>query len=466
MLVLFDLLAFSPEVFLFFSSIIALVTGLFVKRATIPYFILFIAFSLAAILLEWGNFDSGYNFNSSLIRNDLSYFFRCLILFTAFITLIIFSKSSLPYEVPILMTITSLALMLLVSSNDFLTLYLTMELAGLSLYIMVASRRGSLLGSEAAIKYLILAAFSSAFFLMGVAFWGTFQGTFSFNFSKVFFDFQPLVQISILMILISIFFKLGVAPLHLWLADLYQGAPWQVVIFLGTLAKIAFFGIFLRFMNLFEHLFNFQQLLEILGIISIILGGLAAIRQDDLKRIIAYSSVNNLGLVFIVMSLKDTYSLAAALFYFLIYNLLLFLPTFIMVGNLSNPSGKLPLASLSLARNNKAVTLFFLNLMLLALAGLPPFAGFFGKLYLLITLIENKAWYQLFFFLLGAIFSVIYSIKIIKASYFEKGNLVINKGPYPLPSRESLIFIFFGLINLSLIFFSSNFINWLIRVIN
>ncbi len=253
--------------------------------------------------------------NGALYIDNLTQFIKIILIITTIFCYIIQTNYIIKqkiffFEINILILIALLGLMLLVSSYNFITLYLAVELQSLSFYILTASKRKSPFAVEAALKYFILGSIASSFILFGSSLiYGVFG---SLNFGNIFLILSNIYYLDnldliigalngFLFILIGLFFKIGAAPFHFWLPDVYEGAPNNVTAFFAIVPKIAFIGILIRFIFdiLIDISFFFENLFIVSALLSLFIGVLSSLQQKKIKRLLAYSSISHVGFILI-----------------------------------------------------------------------------------------------------------------------------------------------------------------------
>ncbi len=329
-----------------------------------------------------------------------------------------------------------LGISIMIIGNNFLSIYLGLELMSLSLYALVALRRDHAQSTEAAMKYFVLGALASGFLLYGLSM--MYGATGSLDIGEVYKatlrNDQPQVLIFGLVFIVSgLAFKLGVVPFHMWVPDVYQGAPTAVTLMVAGAPKLAAFAITIRL--LVEGLINvatdWQQMLMVLAVASMTLGNLAAIAQTNLKRMLAYSGIAQLGFMLLgfVPTVIDgnTYSAgngySSALFYVLTY-VLTTLGTFGLIMVLSRPGFESEQIS-DLAGLNKRNPMLagVMAVFMFSLAGIPPTVGFYAKLAVLQALITTNSALLLQIAILAVLLSLVgafYYLRIVKVMYFDE----------------------------------------------
>jgi len=335
------------------------------------------------------------------------------------------------FEYFVLILCAILGLMFLVSSYDMISLYLSIELQSLCLYVLSASKKDSSFSTEAGLKYFILGSFSSALLLFGISLLYGCTGTTNFdNFYLMFSEMEntdlileSLIVKALFCIAAAFFFKIAAAPFHMWSPDVYEGSPTSSTIFFAVIPKIVLFGIFLRIFQTifsgFEDVFLFP--LIFFSISSVIVGSFIALKQKKLKRLLAYSSINHVGYLLLAFSANSLEGTQALFFYLIVYMLtsLCIWSIFLSLNTSVNEQRSKTLVDLASVSISNPILGFTAMLALFSLAGVPPLAGFFAKMEIFISALSaSLIWASLVAILLSVISSYYY-IRLIKTIYFE-----------------------------------------------
>jgi NADH-quinone oxidoreductase subunit N len=329
-------------------------------------------------------------------------------------------------EFYLFLTTATLGMMMLVSSVELLTIYVSLELSSYSLYILVPLRRGDGIDVEAGIKYLFIGAVSSGFMLFGLSY--IFGATHSTYLVDIIHQMpqllgNPIGIIGLTLALAGFFFKLSAFPFHFWAPDVYQGGANQVVAFIATASKAAAVALLLRLAALGEGFgYSFTQVLVVLSIVSMTLGNLVAIVQRDFKRMLAYSSIAHAGYVLIGVICLQEAGFTSAVYYALAYLVMNF-TVFMVLSEVATDGRDLKIAELAGLWRRSPLLSLSLILGIFALAGVPPSIGFTGKL-LLFTSAMNQGYFWLV--LIGAVngtVSLYYYLKVVYAAYFIDSDL-------------------------------------------
>ena len=314
----------------------------------------------------------------------------------------------------------TLALMLLVSADHLLSIYLSLELSSYSLYILVAMRKKRALGLEAGIKYFLIGGFASAVMLFGLALLYSSCGTaYLPDMAKVLPGLlsRPAVITGLLFTLGGFFFKLAVFPFHFWAPDTYQGASNQVAAYIATASKVAGIAIIMKVLASAGHGSEYLvRVLVILSVVSMTLGNLAAIVQKDMKRLLAFSTVAHSGYVLIALLVFDAAGYSAAIFYALALLAMKF-TAFMVVVELAPDGRNLQIEELAGLHKRSPIMALALFVALFSLAGIPPTIGFTGKFLIFTAAIQKGYVWLVIVAMINVVISLYYYLLAIKAAY-------------------------------------------------
>jgi len=367
-------------------------------------------------------------FDDSYIIDRLSIFMKVLtLLFCTFVLL-----SSKDYvknnnidkiEYPIIILASILGMILMISSYDLIIFYLGLELQSLCLYILASFKREDERSTEAGLKYFVLSALASGLLLYGCSLIYGFTGSTNFeiistNLGKA----NTGTVFGIVFIMVGLAFKVSAVPFHMWTPDVYEGSPTSVTSFFALIPKIAAITVFIRFMYVpFIDVFNqWQTIVIFLSIASMILGAVAAIGQNNIKRLMAYSSIGHMGYALAGLATGTNEGIQSTIIYLTIYlvmNLGAFGCIFMMkrekvfYENINDLSG--------MSKNHPLLAFSFL-IILFSLAGIPPLAGFFAKFYIFMSVIESELYALAIIGLVTTVVSAFYYLRVIKIIYFDK----------------------------------------------
>ena len=325
-------------------------------------------------------------------------------------------------EYPVLILSSMLGMMVMISSNDLIVFYMGLELQSLALYVLASFNRENLLSSESGLKYFVLSALSSGILLYGCSLVYGFSGSTNFNLiADNIINTENGLTFGIVFILVGLAFKISAVPFHMWAPDVYEGSPTSVTIFFAILPKIAALTVIIRFLyvpflNVIEQ---WQMIIIFLSIASMIFGAVAAIGQNNLKRLVAYSSIGHMGYALAGISTGSNQGIQSSIIYisiYLIMNVAFFSCLFMLRRNDKYFEKIEDLSGIS--KNHPILSLCFL-ITLFSLAGIPPLAGFFAKFYIFLAVIEKQMYFLAIIGLLSTVIAAFYYLRIIKIMYFD-----------------------------------------------
>ena len=326
-------------------------------------------------------------------------------------------------EYPILIIFSTLGMMIMISSNNFLLLYLGLEIQSLSLYVVSSFRRDNYKSTEAGLKYFILGSLSSGLMLFGISL--IYGSTGSINFEIIssminYEGFFPGIVAGLVFLICGFAFKASAVPFHMWTPDVYEGSPTPVTAFFATVPKLAAVGVLLRVLfDCFGQIVeSWQQVIIIISVLSMFLGSVAAIGQNNIKRLMAYSSIGHIGFVLMGVASGTDKGISAVLIYMVLY-IIMNIGVFVFILNMErNGVAVTTINSLNMYNDVSKSQTLFLTILLFSLAGIPPLAGFFGKFFIFNAAINaGLSWLAV----MGGIASVIaafYYLRIVYLMYF------------------------------------------------
>jgi len=329
------------------------------------------------------------------------------------------------FEFPVLILLATTGMMVMVSANDLITLYLGLELQSLALYVVASFDRDSVRSSEAGLKYFVLGALSSGMLLYGASMVYGFAGTTSFTALAKMLTGEsaasPGLIIGMVFISVGLAFKVSAVPFHMWVPDVYEGAPTPVTAFFAVAPKMAAIALFMRFMiePFGGMLAEWRQVIVFLSIASMILGSVAAIAQTSIKRLMAYSSIGHIGYALIGLAVATPAGIRGVLVYMAIY-LFMNVGTFAVILCMKQQGKMLEgindLAGLSRSQPGLALAL---AIFMFAMAGIPPTAGFFSKLYIFLAAIDAHLNALAVIGVVTSVVGAFYYLRIVKVMYFD-----------------------------------------------
>ena len=430
-----ELFVIFPEIFLSSWILFYIIFGVFAggsKLSKQKIFTLTAALGLLItfILVYIGDWKANRLLSDLFVQDRLSVYMKLLVLFSGIVIIYISEKyrsfeKLFIYEYPLLILFSILGMLIMISANDFISLYMGLELQSLSLYVLASMKKDSSKSSEAGLKYFILGALASGFFLFGVSLLFGIAGTTTYTELSLILvnyeNYSPLLALAIVMILCSIAFKLSAAPFHMWTPDVYEGSPTTVTAFIAVVPKIAAVAIIVRvlyipFGNIYEI---WYQILVMISVVSIYVGAFGAIVQDNIKRLMAYSTIGSIGYVLLALSAGSQEALQGALIYITIYTISV-MGSFVAIVFMEKDNIALEkISDLAGISKTDPYTAICFSILLLSLAGLPPFAGFVGKFYIFRSLIiEDLTWLAVIG-VIGSVIAAYYYLKLIKIMYLD-----------------------------------------------
>lgn len=501
-MLLFKEIQLLPEIFLGISIIYLIIHGTFIsvntKYLLIQNAVLYLSvlvivlFCLLLInnVVEYNGFQV---FNGTIAIDYLSFSSKIWIaIMSIFCFLMIQRYINIQkinyFEYSIIILFALLGILFICSANDLITAYLSIELQSLSFYIMASMKKDSAFSVDAGLKYFILGAFSSSLFLFGSSILYGISGTTNFEdlknlfflvhlnsnnidgfidytFVKHLFFNGSLIQVALIFILVSLLFKLGIVPFHLWSIDVYEGSPSSSTFFFAVIPKLAIFILIIRifYLSFFEYINKWRYYIAIIAILTIIVGSFGGLEQKKLKSLLAYSSISHMGYTLIAFSTGTLEGMQMLFCYLFLYMFVsLYTWSIFLVLQLKHKYTKKQNKDLtdlnSLSKSNNILALFF-STVLLSIAGLPPMIGFLIKIGIFLASMEASIYFIAVVSILCSVISTFYYIRIIKIIYFESS--IAGKLYYPISSNTSILivclfyFLLFLFVNPTLIYLIS-----------
>ena len=435
-----------PEIFLLAMACLITLVDLWVKspKRDLTYGLTMLTLGVVAVMQAFyaATGETVYGFGHMVVSDAMGNWLKCFATLAVMTTLVygrpyaVDRKMLQGGELFILSLFSLLGMFVMISGNNFLVLYLGLELLTLSGYALVALRRDNSNATEAAMKYFVLGALASGFLLYGLSM--MYGATGSLDLTAVFqatasghIKHQVLV-LGVVFVVCGIAFKLGAAPFHMWVPDVYQGAPTAVTLMIAGAPKLAAFALMMRLLvdGMLPMAIDWQQMLLVLAVLSLLIGNLSAIAQTNLKRLLAFSTIAQMGFVLIGMlagvnngnTLSAANAYSSAMFYMISY-VLTTLGVFGVILLLAREGFESEEIS-DLAGLNQRSPLFagVMAVCLFSLAGVPPLVGFFAKLSVLQALIASEQISSLVLAVFAVMMSLVgafYYLRIIKVMYFD-----------------------------------------------
>jgi len=432
-----------PEIFLALAAMALMMVGAFMRGDTTNKVaaLSVLALVVAGVLLLWppaGGTERA--FGGLFVVDGFARFLKLLVLIGSALAIVmsvdyIARENMQRFEFPLLMLFATLGMMMMLSANDLISLYVGLELQSLALYVVAAFQRDSVRSTEAGLKYFVLGALSSGMLLYGASMVYGFAGTTAFDGLAELFASQGPAPVGLIVGLVFVIaglaFKVSAVPFHMWTPDVYEGAPTPVTAFFAAAPKLAAIGLFMRVMvGPFGDLHaQWLQIIWFIAVASMILGAVAAVAQTNIKRLMAYSSIGNIGYALVGLAPGTVEGIRGILVYMAIY-LVMTIGTFACIL-LMRRKGKLvegihDLAGLS--KTNPAMALA-LAIFMFSLAGVPPLAGFLGKFYVFYAAVQGGLIWLAVIGVVTSVVSAFYYLRIVKVMYFDDAAEPFDRSP-------------------------------------
>ena len=420
------------------------------------------------IILNTNTADSYYLFGGFYYNDYAAVFFKNIILlgflvFSFAIRQYVSYFKNYDFEFILVLFISLFSSILILNSNDLISLFFIIELQSLTFYILVSSKQTSSFSTESGLKYFILGCFSSGIILFGISLIYGFTGLLSYTDLLLFLsECYPIENslnsgmisfsgflVGFLLLTVGFLFKIGSVPFHMWMPDVYEGSPLLITAYLSTLPKVSLmFIIFKLYYCVFFEVFLFcQNLFTLTALFSIFLGSIAAIYQVKLKRMLTYSMITNTGYLLLGLSFGDVSGIYITLFYLISY-------VFIMIGlffcflSLRDRSSGLLIKRINMFSNLLEVNPFLsfsIFILLFSIAGIPPLLGFYSKFFLFLFALKYKMYWLTVLFVVFSVISVFYYIRLVKLMYFNRSSDWVFL--CDIPFSNSFIISFITIVN-------------------
>ncbi len=426
-----DAVAALPEIVLAVLAMALLMFGVFAKGDTADKVTggAILSLALVAILVIWGGEGRQTAFGGAFVSDTFARVMKVLTLFGAAVAVVLsvhFMKrdGSQRFEYPILVLLATVGMLMMISANSLIALYMGLELQSLALYVLAAINRDSARASEAGLKYFVLGALSSGMLLYGSSLVYGFTGTVAFPEIAMAVKEGAGVGLvfGLVFIIAGLAFKVSAVPFHMWTPDVYEGAPTPVTAFFAAAPKVAAMALLTRVMvTPFAHVVpDWQQILVFVSIASMVLGAFAAIGQNNIKRLLAYSSIGHMGFALVGLASGTQEGVQGVVVYMMIY-MIMTLGVFACVIAMRRKGVHVEeigdLAGLS--RTNKGLA-FVLAMLMFSLAGIPPLAGFFAKYFVFLAAVHAGLYTLAIIGVVASVVGAYYYLRIVKIIYFDE----------------------------------------------
>ena len=455
-----DLMPLLPEIILISAAFALLMLDLFLteKQRVVTHVLAVVSLVVVAVMIITGVGGQGTVLSGMFIRDGMADVLKigvCLVSALALVYAWPFLRERGLYkgEVPVLVMFAVAGMLLLISAGSLVMVYLGLELLALCSYALVAIDRDSPLASEAAMKYFVLGSLASGMLLYGMSL--VYGATGSIDLVTISANATSVAQPTMLLagvafMVAGIAFKFGAAPFHMWLPDVYHGAPTPITLFIGSAPKLAAFAMAIRVRDLGagplgEH---WQPMLAGLAALSLILGNLIALAQTNLKRMLAYSTVSHVGFLFLGLAGGGASGNAAAMFYALSYTIMASAAfgTIVVLSRRGFEADRIDDFKGLNARDPWSAGLVLC--VMASLAGVPPFLGFWAKLVVLQAALQGDLLWLAIVGIVCAVIGAFYYLRVIKVMYFDEPS-----GEPMQPRNDRVLRVVFGVNALSLLVF-------------
>jgi proton-translocating NADH-quinone oxidoreductase chain N len=446
-----DFKALLPELFLIIITLFLLLYGVVYSTSSKKNYPLLLEniswLSLLTLLFTFfllinNPLTQAVVFYNTLVLDEFAFFFKILVVIGAFFSILIAidymkSESMNAFEYMILVLLSTCSMLFLIASADFISMYLALEMQSLCFYVMASWKRTSEFSTEAGLKYFLLGAFSSGILLFGCSMIYGFTGiTNFFELAKLFTCGADEVlsgtsalracDLGMIFILVGLLFKLTAVPFHMWAPDVYEGAPTSVTLFFSIAPKVSILGVFLRIFvdSFFDFMLPWQKILIFCSLASMIVGALAAMSQNKIKRLLAFSSIGHVGYLLIGFCCGTVEGLQALFIYLVIYlimtlNLFSLVLTPVRRDFMHSVERAKYITDFAMLGKTNPILALTLTITMFSIAGIPPLAGFYSKAFLFFAAMSSTMYILAFVGVITSVISCFYYIRLIKIMYFE-----------------------------------------------
>ncbi len=439
-----DLMPVLPEILLAVGSMVLLMIGAFggPKSSQVVSGLAVALLILAGVLLLIGPDTKAETFNGAFILDPFARLMKLLVLIASGLALAMtvgYSRTEKfdTIEYPVLILLSTLGMLMMLSANDMIAVYLGLELQSLALYVLTSIKRDSSKATEAGLKYFVLGALSSGMLLYGMSLVYGFTGHTSFvGISEALHVDEPGLGVifGLVFILAGLTFKISAVPFHMWTPDVYEGAPTPVTAFLAAAPKVAAMGLIVRFVfGAFELIdTQWQQVIVFISILSMVLGAFAAIGQKNIKRLMAYSSIGHMGYALVGLAAGNAAGVEGLIIYMITY-VAMTLGAFAAILSMRRKDGMVQniddLAGLSKTDLPMA---FLIAVLMFSLAGVPWMGGFFGKFFVFLAAVEAGLYPLAVIGVLASVVGAYYYLRIVKIMFFDEPAPAFEASPVEL----------------------------------
>jgi NADH-quinone oxidoreductase subunit N len=431
-----DLYIILPEILLSVYAMLGLLAAVYTVKDGLSGPLIWATAVVFVLLAAWiglNSHETRYAFGGMFIEDGFARFAKVTILLSAAAVLLMSegymrARGLLRFEYPMLVTLAAVGMMMMVSAGDLMALYMGLELQSLALYVVASLRRDSARSTEAGLKYFVLGALSSGLLLYGASLVYGYAGT------TLFAGIITVAQsgeaslgllFGLVFLVSGLAFKVSAVPFHMWTPDVYEGAPTPITAFFATAPKVAAMGLFARVLHdaFGNAVSDWSQIVALLSVLSMFLGGIAAIGQTNIKRLMAYSSIAHMGYALMGLAAGTALGVQAMLVYMAIY-VTMNVGTFSFIMLMTKDGAPVTdVRALHLYARRAPARALAMLVLLFSLAGVPPMLGFFGKFYVLRAAYDAGLVWLAVAGVIASVIGAYYYLRIVFYMYFgEEGS--------------------------------------------
>jgi NADH-quinone oxidoreductase subunit N len=451
----------APEMILAVGALFLLMVGVFAgEKSSEPVSwlaVLVIIFAGGWIVF---NPSEGQAYGGAFLSDGFGHFMKLLVLIGsagALIMSIALARQEKidKFEYPVLIVLATLGMLLMISANDLISLYMSLELQSLSLYVVAAMNRDSAKSTEAGLKYFVLGALSSGMMLYGMSLVYGFTGHTGFPEIAAALSAETRslgLVFGLVFVFAGLAFKISAVPFHMWTPDVYEGAPTPVTAFFAAAPKVAAMALTVRVaVDAFQPVMaDWRQIVVFISIASMLLGAFAAIGQTNIKRLMAYSSIGHVGYALVGLAAGNQEGVSGVILYMAIY-MVMTLGSFAVILSMRTPEGE-PLERIDdlagLSTTNPMMAVVF-TILMFSLAGIPPLAGFFAKYFVFMAAIKTGLYTLSVIGVLASVVGAYYYLRVVKLMWFDASTVTVGR----VPGTVKLVYSLSGLLVVGYVLF-------------
>jgi len=472
-----DVLLAMPELALLTAALAVLLISLYSGRASeaLAYWLSLVTLVVVAVLVASASAPPDALVFGGLYINDplaaAVKLFTCMTVVAVFVYArpYLLRRAHAQAEFYILGLFATLGTLVMASAQNFVLIYLGLELLSLCLYALVVFERDSSDASEAAMKYFVLGAIASGMLLYGMSIIYGLTGSLDLSEINSYLGNRGMDSVALVFalafIVVGLAFKFGAVPFHMWIPDVYQGAPTAITLFIATMPKLAAFVMAIRLLSngLQELMVDWQQMLIIVSVLSVVFGNVIAIAQSNVKRMLAYSAISHIGFILLGLLSGSAFGYAAALFYTVVY-VLMATGTFGVLILLADQGREMDmLVDLKGLGKHKPWFALIMLLFMFSMAGVPLTVGFYAKLYILQSLIHDGMLWLAILAIVMSVIGAFYYLRVVKFMYFDDSDEQFQVQP---SAAAQTVLSVNGLLVVVLFVFPNALLNYCVQVLN